>query len=57
MIVDIGPSVELYEKANVWDRLKFLAVYGLKLSDYEVYTYPPQREVYIDDHHPKYKRF
>ena len=53
MIIDIVPSKELYEKGNVWARLNFLPIYGLKLSDYEVYTYPPQKEVYIDDRHPK----
>ena len=47
--------MELYEsgQGNVWDRLNFLTQYGLKLSSYEMRSYPPQKEMDIDDRHPK----
>lgn len=54
MILDIKPNPLLYGKGMLhWSNLMFLGHYGLKLSDYDVRTYPPQKELYIKDNHPK----
>lgn len=44
----VGPELRRYEDGSLnWADLDFLKSYGFELSDYSIYTYPPQKELFI----------